>query len=53
MRPLTVQLVWLVFCLGLTARPAAAAAPCGGDFAAWLQGVKQAAAAQGISQGAI
>jgi len=30
--------------------PAAAAVPCGGDFATWLQGVKQEAAAQGISQ---
>ncbi len=28
----------------------ASAAPCGGDFAAWLQGVKQEAAAHGISQ---
>jgi lytic murein transglycosylase len=32
---------------------AQAAAPCGGDFGAWLQGVKQEAAAQGISQRAI
>ena len=31
-------------------RPSAANAPCGGDFGAWLQGVKQEAAAQGISQ---
>jgi lytic murein transglycosylase len=28
----------------------ASAAPCGGDFATWLQGVKQEAAAHGISQ---
>jgi lytic murein transglycosylase len=28
----------------------ASAAPCGGDFATWLQGVKQEAAAQGVSQ---
>ncbi len=28
----------------------AQAAPCGGDFGTWLQGVKQEAAAQGISQ---
>ena len=28
----------------------AVAAPCGGDFATWLQGVKQEAAAHGISQ---
>ncbi len=32
---------------------AQAAAPCGGDFGAWLQGVRQEAAAQGISQRAI
>jgi lytic murein transglycosylase len=35
--------------LCLTA-PADAAAPCGGDFGSWLQGVRQEAAAQGISQ---
>src|SRR5439155_18454166 len=28
----------------------ASAAPCGGDFATWLQGVKQEATAHGISQ---
>jgi lytic murein transglycosylase len=28
----------------------ASAAPCGGDFATWLQGVKQEAASHGISQ---
>ncbi|MFY9763330.1 MAG: lytic murein transglycosylase, partial [Xanthobacteraceae bacterium] len=33
--------------------PVRAAAPCGGDFGAWLQGVKQEAAADGISQAAI
>ncbi len=32
------------------AAPADAAAPCGGDFTTWLQGVKQEAAAKGISQ---
>ena len=30
--------------------PPLANAPCGGDFDAWLDGVKQEAAAQGISQ---
>jgi lytic murein transglycosylase len=36
---------------GAIAAPAqAAGAPCGGDFGAWLQGVKQEAAADGISQ---
>src|SRR5215469_3478901 len=29
------------------------ATPCGGDFASWLQGVKQEAAGKGISQGTI
>ena len=38
--------VLAVFC----ASPVPAAAPCGGDFAAWLETVKQEAAAQGISQ---
>jgi lytic murein transglycosylase len=49
MRPLLVRLFWLILCLGLSAGPALAAAPCGGDFATWLQGFKQEAAAQGIS----
>lgn len=41
-----VLLVWL----GCVTAPAyAASAPCGGDFNAWLEGVKQEAAAQGIS----
>jgi lytic murein transglycosylase len=31
----------------------AVAAPCGGDFGTWLQGVKQEAATQGISERAI
>jgi lytic murein transglycosylase len=35
--------------LGAPAAPAGAA-PCGGDFGTWLQGVKQEAAAQGISE---
>jgi len=38
-------LLWLAACAS-----AANAAPCGGDFATWLQGVKQEAATQGISQ---
>ncbi len=33
-----------------TLAAAAQTAPCGGDFGTWLQGVKQEAAAQGISQ---
>jgi lytic murein transglycosylase len=43
-----VLLLWLAACAST-----ASAAPCGGDFATWLQGVKQEAAAQGISQGTI
>jgi lytic murein transglycosylase len=35
--------------LGATAAPALAA-PCGGDFGTWLQGFKQEASAQGVSQ---
>jgi len=39
--------------MAATAVPARATAACGGDFGAWLQGVKQEAAADGISQAAI
>jgi lytic murein transglycosylase len=51
MRPLT--LICLVLALAAAAASARAAAPCGGDFNAWLAGVKQEAAAAGISQRAI
>src|ERR1700723_151593 len=50
MRSLTVHLMWLVLALGAAMTGAQAAAPCGGDFGAWLQGVQQEAAADGISQ---
>jgi lytic murein transglycosylase len=50
MRTFTLRLLWPVICLGLMTVPAAAAAPCGGDFAAWLRGLEQDAAAAGISQ---
>jgi lytic murein transglycosylase len=57
MRPRGFGLNWLLPCcalwLGCALVPAQAAAPCGGDFGAWLQGVQQEAAAQGISQRAI
>jgi lytic murein transglycosylase len=55
MRPRGLGLNWLLPCcaLWLGSAPALAAAPCGGDFGAWLQGVQQEAAAQGISQRAI
>jgi lytic murein transglycosylase len=53
MRPFPARLVllalWLCFWLGFAAVPASAAAPCGGDFNAWLDGFKQEAAAAGIS----
>ncbi len=50
MRSLTVHLLWLILALGAAMGSAQASAPCGGDFGAWLQGVKQEAAADGISQ---
>ncbi len=51
MRSLRVVCFVLTFAAG--AVPARAAAPCGGDFGTWLQGVKQEAASNGISQRAI
>ena len=44
--------LWLgcAFAQAQTPAPAQATAACGGDFNTWLQGVKQDAAAQGISQ---
>jgi lytic murein transglycosylase len=48
-------MVFLSACLltpAVSAAPADAA-PCGGDFASWLQGVKQEAAGKGISQATI
>jgi lytic murein transglycosylase len=53
MRPIAVGIACIVVSLGLAAAPARAAAPCGGDFGTWLEGVEQEAAADGISQGAI
>jgi lytic murein transglycosylase len=50
MRSLTVRLMWLILALGTAMSSAQAAAPCGGDFGAWLQGVQQEAAADGVSQ---
>jgi len=50
MRPITLRLAFVMLWLGAVAAPALAAAPCGGDFGAWLEGVKQEAAAAGISQ---
>jgi lytic murein transglycosylase len=57
MRRLIFRPIGLAAALTITfaalAVPTHAAAPCGGDFGAWLQGVRQEAAAQGISPGAI
>src|SRR5580658_849343 len=57
MRPQIVLRKWIAACclllLGCVCASAQATAPCGGDFGAWLQGVKTEAAAQGISQRAI
>ena len=60
MRPRIFAPTFLTACLLMLGAIAASAqtapassAPCGGDFGAWLQGVRQEAAAQGISQRAI
>ena len=50
MRPITLRLALAALWLGVTTAPSLATAPCGGDFATWLEGVKQEAVAQGISQ---
>jgi len=44
------MMVCLAATLAAAAGPARAAAPCGGDFNTWLAGLKQEAAADGISQ---
>src|SRR5580698_11365385 len=50
MRSLITRVIWLFLALGTIPLPAHAAAACGGDFGAWLQGLKQDAAAAGVSQ---
>jgi lytic murein transglycosylase len=50
MRTLIIRVMWLVLALGIIPVPAYAAAPCGGDFGTWLQGIKQEAATDGVSQ---
>jgi lytic murein transglycosylase len=50
MRPIIIRLALVALWLGVTAAPSQATAPCGGDFGAWLEGVKQEAGAQGISE---
>ncbi|MFY9837488.1 MAG: lytic murein transglycosylase [Xanthobacteraceae bacterium] len=49
MRALSFGSIGLTLWLAAFVAPASAA-PCGGDFATWLQGAKQEAAAQGVSQ---
>jgi lytic murein transglycosylase len=54
LRPVTATVLLLTCVLTLPALAAPAdAAPCGGDFSSWLQGVKQEAAGKGISQATI
>jgi lytic murein transglycosylase len=51
MRPIIARLAIFALLLGSVTAPAVAAtASCGGDFGTWLEGVKQEAAAQGISE---
>jgi lytic murein transglycosylase len=49
MRPIMIRLALVALWLGMTVAPSLAAASCGGDFGTWLEGLKQEAAAQGIS----
>ena len=53
MRPMTARLAIFILWLGSMIVPAAATAPCGGDFGTWLEGLKAEAAAQGVSQNTI
>ena len=50
MPAIAARLACIFVWLGCIVVPALAAAPCGGDFGAWLEGFKQEAAAQGVSQ---
>jgi len=51
MKPRVGFMAVVVLWLGALAAPAfAATPPCGGDFATWLEGFKQEAAAQGVPQ---
>jgi len=53
MRPIPARLILVILWCAFAASSARAAAPCGGDFGMWLEGFKQEAAAQGVSQRAI
>jgi lytic murein transglycosylase len=50
MRSIASRLALVMLWFGCALAPAVAAAPCGGDFGAWLETFKQEAAAQGVSQ---
>src|ERR1700679_2759025 len=57
LRPIFLRLafvaLWVALWLGAAApdmTPAMATAPCGGDFNTWLDGIRQEAAAAGVSQ---
>jgi lytic murein transglycosylase len=50
MRPIVLRLAGALLLFGCVSMPALAAAPCGGDFAAWLDAFGQEAATQGVSQ---
>ncbi len=53
MRPIVLRLACAFLLFGCVSAPAVAAAPCGGDFAAWLDTFEQEAATQGVPQQAI
>jgi lytic murein transglycosylase len=50
MRPIALRLACVLLWLGYIAAPTLAAAPCGGDFGAWLEAFQQEAAAEGVSE---
>ena len=50
MRSIFVGMTLVALWIGAVEPAIAANVPCGGDFGTWLEGVKQEAAAQGISQ---
>ncbi len=53
MRPIVLRLACAFLLFGCVSAPAVAAAPCGGDFGAWLDTFEQEAATQGVPQQAI
>jgi lytic murein transglycosylase len=53
MRMTAVRLACVALCFASFIAPSRAAAPCGGDFDAWLQAFEAEAAAQGVSEATI